>query len=199
MSGTGIYTDNQLLKEIAKGDESAFRELFDRYMQPLCYFGFQLVRDRDEAKDIAIRAFENLWEQQQQSDTISAAKSYLYTSVKNGCLNYLRHRKIIERANRNLQQEPVTEAEVDAIVVQGELMQMIYAEIQALNPQQRQIILLNIVEGMSVRDIAEKLQISESHVRADRSRAVGYLRASLAKKGMLEISLLFFHLLTRHS
>lgn len=191
---SNLHNEPELLKRIADGDENAFRQLFDVFMQPLCYFGFQLIQDKEEAKDIAISIFQKLWENQERFSTIETVKGYLFTSMRNGCLNYLRHLKVEARALRELTEPGSENAKVEALMIQAEVMQKIYAEIETLSPQLREILLLNLVHGLSVREIAEKLQISESHVRADRSRAVGYLRTALAKKGMLELSLVLFPL-----
>lgn len=188
-----LKDENALLTRFSGGDETAFRELFDLLIQPLCYFGRQLTNDKEEAEDIASLAFHKLWERHAGFTTMAGVRSFLYTTVRNHCLNYLKHRKVVSGAQQQLLHLLEKEdAWADARMVQADLVQKVYAEIEALPPRLREIVRLSFVEGLTTAEIAERLQMGENHVRADKSRAIVMLRNVLAKKNLLHTALLLW-------
>lgn len=195
MSKPPPYSETELLLQLTKGNEQAFKQVFDTYMQPLCYFGQQIIHNKEEAEDIAIQLFEKFWQRPEGFTSMAMVKGFLYTSMRNSCLNYLKHQKVVEGAKDHLPDMQQENARADALMVKAEVVQKLYAEIEMLSPRMREILLLSIVHDLSTKEIAERLQLSESHVRADRSRAIVYLRKSLTKKGLLETAIVLLGLL----
>ena len=80
-----------------KMDKRSFEELFRSFFPSLVLFAQKYVPDQDTAKEIVHNVFINLWEKRQQVDTGSPLKSYLFTSVHNRCLNYIRDQKKFDK------------------------------------------------------------------------------------------------------
>lgn len=187
-----LLSEQELVLLFSQGDENAFRQLFDELMLPLCYFGRQLTDDKEESEDIVSLAFHKLWERRRGFSSLPAIRSFLYTTVRNQSLNYLKHRKVVTNAQQHILYQLEHDASwASARLVQADLMRLVYAEVEGLSPHNREIIRLSFVEGLSTQEIAAQLNLTESHVRVSRSRAVAQLRAALIAKNAW-ISLLLY-------
>jgi RNA polymerase sigma-70 factor, ECF subfamily len=154
--------------------EKLFRELF----KPLCSFALKYVADLDEAKGLVHEVFVNVWEKFDTLDKDINFKSYLYTAVRNRCLNYLRDRK------KHVALEKVAEQEVqeeNTSLEAAELEQKIAVAIASLPEKCREIFELNRGEGLRYAQIAEKLGISVKTVEAQMSKALNVLRDHLSE------------------
>ena len=83
-------------------DKAVFEQLFKTHFVHLCNFAYQFVKDTDSAKDITQKIFINLWENRENIDTQKSIQSYLFTSVRNRCMNYIRDQKKYRSFNVSL-------------------------------------------------------------------------------------------------
>lgn len=188
-----LPSEQELVGRFSKGDDLAFKQLFNELIQPLCYFARQLTDDKEEAEDIASLAFHKLWERHQGFSSMTAIRSFLYTTVRNHCLNYLKHRKVVtEVQKRLLHLLEKEEAWADARMIQADLVRKVYQEIEALPLRYREIIKLSYIQGCSTQEIAARLNLTESNVRMARSRAIMQLRNALVAKNLWEAALLLW-------
>ena len=72
---------------------SQFESLFRNEYKGMLLFALRFVKDEEAAKEIVQEAFINLWEKRQSINPAGQVKSYLSTSVRNRCLNYIRDNK----------------------------------------------------------------------------------------------------------
>jgi len=163
-----------------KLDKRAFEELFRSFFPSLVLFAQKYVPDQDTAKEIVHNVFINLWEKRQQVDTGSPLKSYLFTSVHNRCLNYIRDQKKFDR-DETLFQKLDSTAFSDGVdrLEEQELEQRIYDALQSLPEKCREIFMMNRFEGLKYAGIAEKLGISVKTVETQMSKALKILREKL--------------------
>jgi len=78
-------------------DKSTFEQLFKTLFPSLSHFARKYVHDNDTAKEITHDVFLNLWEKRDKIDSSTSLKSYLFTSVYNRCMNYIRDQKKFNR------------------------------------------------------------------------------------------------------
>jgi len=163
-----------------KLDKRAFEELFRSFFPSLVLFAQKYVPDQDTAKEIVHNVFINLWEKRQQVDTGSPLKSYLFTSVHNRCLNYIRDQKKFDKDETIFQRMDSADFSdgVDLLEEQ-ELEQRIYDALHSLPEKCREIFMLNRFEGLKYAEIAEKLGISVKTVETQMSKALKILREKL--------------------
>ncbi len=75
-------------------ERNAFEKIFREHYPALVNFGMGYVHDRDTSEEIVQEVFLNLWQKREEISPEGNIRSYLFTSVRNRCLNYLRdHRK----------------------------------------------------------------------------------------------------------
>lgn len=162
-------------------DKSTFEQLFRTLFPSLMHFARKYVSDSDTATEITHDVFFNLWEKREKIDTSTSLKSYLYTSVYNRCMNYIRDQKKFNRDeqvfDRLEQEEHITLH--DHLEVQ-ELEAKILESMNSLPSRCREIFILNRFEGNKYAEIAEKMNISVKTVETQMSKALRILREKLA-------------------
>jgi RNA polymerase sigma-70 factor, ECF subfamily len=79
-----------LFEKIKKGNIKAFETLFHRYYGNLCLFASKLINNNEAAEEIVQDLFVKLWEKKEQISIESSIKNYLFRSVKNHCLNFIK-------------------------------------------------------------------------------------------------------------
>jgi RNA polymerase sigma-70 factor (ECF subfamily) len=161
-------------------DKAAFEKLFRSFFPGLVLFARKYVPDQDTAKEIVHNVFLNLWEKRGKVDAGSPLKSYLFTSVHNRCLNFIRDQKKFDRDESHFQRMESTEfTDGTDRLEEQELEQRIFDALQALPEKCREVFTLNRFEGLKYAEIAEKLDISVKTVEAQMSKALRILREKL--------------------
>lgn len=162
-----------------QGDQRSFEELFGQLYHRLFAYGRQYLSDPQAVEDVLQEAFVALWHQRAQFQHELAIKSFLYTTVKNKCLNLLRHEQVRQ------QNEPMIaaamEEEADHQVVEEEYFGLLHSAIRQL-PDASQRIMLLVLQGHKNREIAETLGISENTVKTQKKIAYAKLRDQLGPK-----------------
>lgn len=157
-------------------DLPKFESLFKEHFASLAGYASKFIVDRDEAKAIVHETFVNLWERFDKLPTDIHYKSYLYTAVRNRCLNALRDRKkhvmLDESFENRLEHHPdMGEA--------AEVAEAIESGIASLPEKCREVFELNRIEGLKYSQIADRLGISIKTVEAQMSKALTVLREHL--------------------
>ncbi|MBO9571757.1 MAG: sigma-70 family RNA polymerase sigma factor, partial [Chitinophagaceae bacterium] len=114
-------------------------------------------------------------------NSTNAMRSFLYTTVKNSALNWLKHERVKQAAHISIAQKAAPYDETQA-VYEAELLRLIYAEIAVLPDKYRQVLELTFIENLSNKEIAGRLHYTESRVRVEKTRALVLLRTALRKK-----------------
>lgn len=162
-------------------DRSAFKYLFATFHRQLCYFALKIIKDSCEAEDIVQEIFMSLWKGDFEEFThINALRNFLYRSVQNRCLNYIRNQKIRTRNYKNLQEkDPIDEDDFLCRQIQAEVIAEIFEAIQELPEKCREVFTLFYIEELEDKEIAEQLNISVTTIRTQKQRAKSYLRSRL--------------------
>ncbi|MGN6416663.1 MAG: RNA polymerase sigma factor [Pseudobacter sp.] len=193
MSENYQYNEQELLLRITNGDQRAFRHVFDNQLNPLCYFAEKLIGQKQDAEDMVSQAFSKLWQRHKDFSSIAGIRSFLYTTVRNQCLDYLKHKAVVHAAEKHLQPQ-LAATVIEANMYQAELIQLIWQEIRQLPEKYRSILEYSFLEELSTAEIAKRLNKTETHVRVDKSRALVLLRAALRKKKVWEQAFAFLSL-----
>lgn len=175
------------LKQLAEGDEKAYRCLFDSYYSSLVMFASKYLQDLNLAEDFVQDVIYDLWDQRQNLSAISSLKNWLFVSVRNRCLNYLEHLKVEQKYVRLHH-----EAEPDFFLqqlIEEEVYAALKGAIDELPPKIRQVY-QGVLAGKTNAEIASDLGISEEAVKAFRKRGKKILRLCLSD--LLNFILFFY-------
>lgn len=171
-------SDHILIDRIKTGDEKAFEALFRAYYPILCSYATRIVNDAAVAEEIAQEVFVKMWERKESLLIDASVKNYLFRSVKNSCLNHLRHIKTEEEYIKHIQSDQHDYPEQD-YESKKELLAKIESGIAAMPEKRREIFKLSRQDGLKYREIAEKLNISVKTVEAQMGLALKHLREKL--------------------
>ena len=170
--------EESFIKRLAKGDMKIFQLLFEKYYYPLCGYANKFICDPDICSDLVNESFLQFWEKRKELNNYSVIKSYLYSSVRNACLNNIRHSKLIQKHNLEIYRENEI-SEFRDVLIETEVYAEIYSAIRNLVPREREII-LKFMNGLSNKEISEDLNISLNTVKTLKKRAYKKLREKLS-------------------
>ncbi|HSG67147.1 MAG TPA: RNA polymerase sigma-70 factor [Bacteroidales bacterium] len=160
----------------------SFEALFRKHFKGLSYFAMEYVKDHDIAREIVQEAFVSLWEKRNTIELGRSPKSYLGSTVKNRCLNYLRDNKKFDRTMLDFEGLDLQhDYEEQDHLVTGELRARIENATQALPDKCREVFLKNRVEHKKYHEIADELGISLKTVEAQMSKALRIMREKLSE------------------
>ena len=161
-------------------DQKKLEKLFKQYYRQMYRLATMLLHDDAESKDVVHDIFAHLLRKSQdlREDT---AESYLLTSVRNRCLNVIRSRQIQERV------EHLYLLDLDTNITPterlAEELEALYKGIDQLEPPVcRDIIMQHFRDGITFKEIANRLGVSETTVYKHLRRALNQLRTQLKKQ-----------------
>lgn len=167
--------DNKaLIHNFNNGKEKALRQLYDCFFEPLCAYAYHYIHNKSAVEDIVQEIFIKLWDRRQNFPSIYAIRSFLYTSVRNACLNEIRQQA--KTRHTQLQEEDATQD--NEWIIEEEVHRMIQQEIMQLPNAMRKVFELTLLD-MSIADIATALNVSENTVRNQRVSARKKLQEKL--------------------
>ena len=150
---------------------------FDAYFRklylPLGMYALKIVEDAQEAEDIVEDAFMKVWQRIDNGDNIENFRAYMYRSVRNECISFLRNKKeFVEFENiPEIDDETIDTSERDA---------KIWKAIEELPEKCREIFLLSKRDGLSNEEIAIEMGISVKTVKNQMTKAFSRLREALS-------------------
>lgn len=172
--------ESDLIIRLKEGDQTAFELFFQFYYAGLVMYSTQFTSDRIEAEEVVQKFFVRLWQKRQQIIPSDSFKNYLFSSVKNGSLNFLKHKKIEEKYIRQLTKLSDTHLVYDPdLYIASELQEKIKKTIELLPEKCREIFILSRMRGKKNEEIAIELKISKRTVETQISKALKVLRVEL--------------------
>jgi RNA polymerase sigma-70 factor (ECF subfamily) len=163
-----------------KGETDSFKAIFEMYYGSLISYGISLTGSQEVSRGLVQDVFLKLWEKQNEGQIQESVKSYLFKAVFNRAANWLRHEKV----KRAFEKEGF-KGIFDDSTVQHEInpfqTQAIKKSIEELPPKAREAFSLFYLEGLSQKEISEKMNISVKTVENQVSRARKILQKKLKK------------------
>jgi len=163
-------------------NKATFESLFRSEFKRLCFFALQYTKDYDTAREITQESFIGLWEKRETIDLSKPVKTYLSTTVRNKCLNYLRDNKKFNKEILDMEGllSDKTYVQPDRLV-ETEIRDKIEMAIEELPVKCREIFVLNRHENLKYQEIAIRLEISVKTVETQMSKALQHMRERLAE------------------
>lgn len=181
----------RLVRAAAGGDRAAMEGLLLRAQEVAFRFSLLVCGHAEDAEDVMQDALLKTYRHVSQIRDPLAFRTWLYRTVRNACL--VKRRRRVGEPSRMEPMEPPADRpgsggalEVadagkrpDELAIDRWLNQRLNAALQALAPMYRVIVVLREIEGLSTREVAEVLGISEANVKTRLHRARTMLRAQL--------------------
>lgn len=178
------YNESVLLRQLAEGNEEAFRKLFLAYKDKLYTYICKLSGSAETAEDMVHDVFLKLWEKREALPDIDNLNAYLYQISRNKSINLFRRMAketlILSEIGRD---EGIPGSlEGENRLIHADVLASIREAVDKLTPQQRQVFLLSRQNGLKINEIARKLGITERTVTNHMSQALRFLREELSRQ-----------------
>lgn len=188
-----ITQGNDWFHLFQQGEESAFREVFDKYYRPVAYFALKILNDDLYAEDIVSETFSKAWNARAKFKTAKHLENFLYLVTRNGCISYLRSAQVTHAKDKEWVKMAIEENEayspLDLEQVQARLMEIIFEKLQQLPGGD--VLRMSYIDGKSTKEIATELNITENNVYLIKHRSLKALRSVLTNNEWMFFILLF--------
>lgn len=168
---------NMLARALAHDDREVFNRLFEKLYPKVKYFITGLCHDEEEAENLTQNLFLRLWAKRDRLKRVDNISSYVFTMAYNESINFIRHSLTFTTLPIDSGIDEVgdgTDPQRD--VEYKELIQKVREKIDRMPTQRRKIFIMSREEGLSNREIAERLGISQRTVEAHISASLKELR-----------------------
>lgn len=172
--------DRKAWRQIKQNQEAGFEYLFNKYYDPLCVFAEIYLKSPDIASDAVSDVFIKLWNQRHRITINSSVRAFIFRSVKNACLNSIRDQKKGMQDYEDFADILVSaDLSPQETIEFRELQQEVDAITQELPERRRLVLTLKLEAGLSNKEIADTLNISENTVKNQLGHAINRLREKL--------------------
>jgi len=172
--------EGSLVRRAQSGDESAFREIVERYQSKVFSIIHGIVRQRNDVEDIAQQVFSKVYFSIRNFDFRSSLITWIYKITVNECFDYLRKKKVRklvyesdmseDEVRRVENTEPAVDrgARTDSTLARRDYIVKLMDKVSS---EEKQLLLLKEVEGYSVEELAGMLRMNENTIKVKLFRA----------------------------
>ena len=191
-----MESSTSILRQLAKGNQLAFKQVYDVHVEAVYRLAFHILKDVKSAEEVVQDTFLQVWNNREKLDCKGNIATFLYVICRNKSFN-----KLKEIKRRQALFHPLTEAVGDDSFVEDdvrnikELHETLETIIEKLPQRQQLIFRLCRLEGFSHKEIAERLNISVQTVKNQMVSALRFVRQELHKQERdypISLFLLFF-------
>ena len=169
-------------------EETRFEDIYLSYFSKMKYFAKEYVISEEDAENIVQDVFVELWENKEMLNMHMNLIAYLFTTIKNKCLNHLRHKLVVQETASKLQEEYTIslrmnldslEAFDNNLFSDQDIEKIIYRALDTLSEKCRTIFIMSKIEGKKQKEIAQELNISINTIETQMGIAYKKLRIEL--------------------
>ena len=156
-----MQAEQTLLRQLRNADPTAFRRVYDRYVQRIYYFAVSILKSPEAAQQVVSDVFTSLWERRNTLDEDVPLNGYLFTMTYGLVLASFRERHSQCQPKEILQRlttQSGTDTEEEVLYQELELLYQ--QAVAQLPPRRREIYLLSRHEGFTSQQIADRMNLS---------------------------------------
>jgi len=173
-------TEVEVLELLRESDRNAFNALFRQYSARLYYFAYGYLKSPEEAEEIVQDTFIRIWEKRESIDTAYSFDGFIFTVAHNMILNRIRKIRNENTCKAIFAREAVSlQNATEQAVLTAELQRVQEEALVELPPKRKIIYQMIREDGMTYKQVAEKLNISVKTVETQMTEALKHFRAKL--------------------
>jgi RNA polymerase sigma-70 factor, ECF subfamily len=182
-------TEPHLVARAQQGDLPAFEELVRTYQREIYSLACRMVQDPEEAKDMAQETFLQAYKHIREFRGQSQFRTWLFRIAINQCYNFFKSKKKFGDPVDSQELIIVDEDNPQAELMAAEDRSRLYAALERLPVKQRAVLTLKLEQGMSYKEIADKLGGTAGAARVNFHQAVKTLKKYLRTEEGHEVAL----------
>ncbi len=164
------YKDEQLMIEVAKGDEHAFSLIYDRWSKPIVNYFFKMLwQDGEKAQDMMHDLFVKIINKPHQYDPKRSFKTWIYTVAYNMCKNEYRKHETRKITSNNLDENigiKDNSFNYDMKTDTGIFNERLKEELQLMSDNHRKVFIMRMKHDLSIKEIASIMDTSEGTIKS---------------------------------
>ena len=169
-------------------EEVRFEDIYLSYFSKMKHFAKEYVILDEDAENIVQDVFVELWKNKKMLNMHMNLIAYLFTTIKNKCLNHLRHKLVVQETASKLQEEYTIslrmnldslEAFDNNLFSDQDIEKIISRALDTLSEKCRTIFIMSKIEGKKQKEIAQELNISINTIETQMGIAYKKLRIEL--------------------
>ncbi len=171
--------EEELVLNCQNGDADAFGQLYDKYFEKIYRFIYYKISHQETTEDLVsltfTKALENLDKFRTNKGSFS---SWLYKIARNTVIDYYRTKREVK--NIDYVYDIHSQQNIEEDMTKDQQLQNIREKLDALKPEQREIVIMRIWDELSYKEISQIINKSEASCKMTFSRAIKTIKASLA-------------------
>jgi RNA polymerase sigma-70 factor, ECF subfamily len=172
--------EQYLIKGLLTRNKVVFDFIFHYYYSGLCAYCERITKNQQVAEDIVQDLFLTLWIKHEQIHITSSLKNYLFTSVKNRSLDYIKREQRKSQKLGNYSEKQELPKNLSSLwFAEAELQAIIEKSLEKLPPRCREVFELSRFQELKNQEIADKLGLSKRTVELQVCNALKQLRYDL--------------------
>jgi len=178
-----MFDEKEILNDLSNGDREAFNLLYLLYAPNLENFVTNMIKNRQSAEDIVHNIFLKIWDKRNTIYQIDSFKQYVFKMAKNAIYDLFDHDLVKVRYKQNMKQTPqlyISYNNMQEEIEANDLSLLIDIAINKMPNKRRTVFLLSRKEGLSHKEIAEKLNISTKTVENHITQAISEIREAIS-------------------
>jgi len=174
--------DALLVRRCREGDDGGFEALVRRYQGPIYHVALRMVRDAEEARDLAQTVFLKVYEHLDGYDPAQRFYSWMYRIAIHETLNHLRRQGRLQPIDgETVSQRP----DPERLAVDADVSRTVQEALMTLPAQERAVVVLRHFAELSYQEIAQAVGIPEKTVKSRLFSGRQRLRERLERKGVV--------------
>src|SRR3954449_4016246 len=175
-----LQTDTELVAAVRRGDDRAFEELYARYHRWISSYIFGMVKDHARAEDLSQEVFMSALRRMRDTDRPIAFKPWVYEIAKNACIDQFRRSKRAEEVSYDAEEGmgaadygrlTSSDATPDVAMERRQDLDHLRGALGGLSEAHHQILVMREFEGLSYREIGDRMGMSRPSVESTLFRA----------------------------
>ncbi len=188
-----LYSDEEIEEGLKGSNEEIFEYLFKTLFPPLVNYALCFLSERELAKEVVQECFIAIWNRRNSLKITTSITSYLYTAIRNRCINHLKSKYHQHReATEHEEDKMISDARTDDILHESDLSTILQQSIAGLSEKTRIFFNLSRENELSYREISEKMSVSVKTVEFHISSALKQIREDLQRYWHLPVIVIVF-------
>lgn len=178
------------VEKLKQGDEEELKLFYNKYFSLFVSFANQLLPPNEEGKDVVHDVFMIYWEKRGQLRDLTSIQAFFYKSIRNRCLNVLRHRKVRDQYTEEYLHRANDIEYLYDTIFKKEAYSAMYESILRLTGAEQRVMQL-VLDGKSNDEIAVELGMAVATVKTHKAKSYAVLRERLREVMVLLFMLNF--------